>query len=141
MVPTLATARAGSVRTRGDPTRKTSMNTTDSRAHGQRWSYDSGVDMIITRNSREPGLGPASSSAQVPWSVRRRGGRGRGAESVSVWGLLSHGVPTSPRVRADRFDDAVTCRVPKLSRSGYYDLRRHGPSVRDVEDAHLGDAG
>jgi len=32
---------------------------------------------------------------------------------------------------------AVACRVLKVSRSGYYDWRRRGPSRRDLEDAHL----
>jgi putative transposase len=31
----------------------------------------------------------------------------------------------------------VTCRVLKVSRSGYYEWAGRGPSARDVEDAHL----
>jgi putative transposase len=34
-------------------------------------------------------------------------------------------------------DVAVTCRVLKVSRSGYYEWRHRGPSARDVDDAYL----
>ena len=37
----------------------------------------------------------------------------------------------------DGYDVAVACRVLEVSRSGYYEWRRRGASVRDVEDAHL----
>ena len=36
---------------------------------------------------------------------------------------------------ADGFDVAVTCRVLKVSRSGYYEWRDRPPSARDVADA------
>ncbi|MGA0569047.1 IS3 family transposase [Rathayibacter sp. KR2-224] len=38
---------------------------------------------------------------------------------------------------ADGFDVAVTCRVLKVSRSGYYDWCRRGPSARAVADGQL----
>jgi len=38
---------------------------------------------------------------------------------------------------ADGYDVAVTCRVLKVSRSGYYEWRSRGPSARDYDDAHL----
>lgn len=38
---------------------------------------------------------------------------------------------------ADAFPVAVTCRVLSVSRSGYYEWRGRGPSVRDLADAHL----
>jgi hypothetical protein len=31
----------------------------------------------------------------------------------------------------------VTCRLLKVSRSGYYEWRRRPPSARDLEDAYL----
>lgn len=33
----------------------------------------------------------------------------------------------------------MACRVLKVSRSGYYDWTRRGPSTREVDDAHLGE--
>jgi putative transposase len=38
---------------------------------------------------------------------------------------------------ADGYDVAVACRVLEVSRSGYYEWRRRGASMRDVDDAHL----
>lgn len=37
----------------------------------------------------------------------------------------------------DGFPVAVVCRALKVSRAGYYEWRSRGPSVRDVDDAHL----
>jgi len=40
----------------------------------------------------------------------------------------------------DGIDVAVTCRVLKVSRSGYYEWRERPPSARDIEDAYLANA-
>lgn len=40
---------------------------------------------------------------------------------------------------ADGIDVAVACRVLGVSRSGFYEWRRRGPSTRDVADAYLAD--
>ena len=45
-------------------------------------------------------------------------------------------VPAGPRNKLQRFPLAVTCRVLRVSTSGYYEWRFRRPSARDVDDAH-----
>lgn len=45
--------------------------------------------------------------------------------------------PVVRELAGDGVPVATTCRVLKLSTSGFYDWERRGPSGRDVEQAHL----